>query len=174
MVSVLEEQQTVGNFEVAREELVEIISNKTLPLANLAGVSFTVEGGADGVLSNRDASLVILIIENLVQNAIDETPAGKMVSLRLGWERGQFVFQVRDEGPGFPAAVKERLFAPCRSTKAGGSGIGLAISKQLANHLGAVLELQENAPTGCVFRLSMPSRKLAPERFADRAEMAQC
>src|SRR5256885_10117139 len=43
------------------------------------------------------------------------------------------------------------LFAPCRSSKEGGSGIGLAISKQLANHLGAQLELKSNSPAGCVF-----------------------
>jgi len=174
VVRVLEEQQTVEDFEVARDELAEIISNKLLPATKLAGVRLTVESAGDGVLSNRDASLVMLIIENLVQNAIDETPSGKTVSLRLGWEGGQFVFQVRDQGPGFPAALKERLFAPCRSTKAGGSGIGLAISRQLANHLGAVLELKENAPTGCVFRLSLPSRSVAPEWVPGTPEAANC
>jgi C4-dicarboxylate-specific signal transduction histidine kinase len=53
------------------------------------------------------------------------------------------------------------LFTPCKSTKEGGSGIGLAISKQLAHHLGADLELKTNSPGGCVFVLTVPTGALA-------------
>ena len=55
------------------------------------------------------------------------------------------VCEVADEGPGFPPQLLKSLFTPCRSTK-GGSGIGLAISRQLANQLGAVLELAKSSP----------------------------
>ena len=55
------------------------------------------------------------------------------------------------------------LFAPCKSSKEGGSGIGLAISKQLANHLGANLELKSNSPEGCVFVLRVP-KNVASEK----------
>jgi signal transduction histidine kinase len=45
---------------------------------------------------------------------------------------------------------------PERSAKPGGSGIGLAISKQLANHLGGELALKHSSPHGCVFTLRLP------------------
>jgi two-component system nitrogen regulation sensor histidine kinase GlnL len=63
---------------------------------------------------------------------------------------------MRDEGPGIPPELAATLFAPCKSSKEGGSGIGLAISQQLANHLGAGLELARNSPHGCVFVLTVP------------------
>jgi len=46
---------------------------------------------------------------------------------------------------------------PCRSSKEGGTGIGLALCKQLANHLGAELELATSTATGCVFALRLPA-----------------
>jgi nitrogen-specific signal transduction histidine kinase len=64
--------------------------------------------------------------------------------------------EVADEGPGLPPEMQARLFAPCPSHKKGGSGIGLAISQQLANHLGAELELKHSSSKGCAFRLALP------------------
>jgi hypothetical protein len=64
--------------------------------------------------------------------------------------------EVQDEGPGLPPQVAERLFAPCISSKKGGSGIGLAISRQLAKHLGAELDLKQSSSEGCAFRLVLP------------------
>ena len=49
----------------------------------------------------------------------------------------------------------KNLFVPCRSTK-GGMGLGLAISKHLADHLGAKLELKRTGPRGCVMELTLP------------------
>jgi nitrogen-specific signal transduction histidine kinase len=48
------------------------------------------------------------------------------------------------------------LFLPCKSTREGGSGIGLAISKQIAEFLDAKLELAESTPQGCVWLLDLP------------------
>ena len=114
-----------------------------------------VKGGT--ALPNRPANLVALILVNLLQNALQATPRGRSVVLFLSDCAEKLVCEVRDEGPGFPDALADNLFSPCKSTKEGGSGIGLAISKQLANHLGATLELRSHSPTGCVFVLSVPA-----------------
>ncbi|WP_407984837.1 hypothetical protein [Pontiella sulfatireligans] len=45
---------------------------------------------------------------------------------------------------------------PGKSTREGGSGIGLAISKQIADYLDAALELEESSASGCVFLLELP------------------
>ena len=66
-------------------------------------------------------------------------------------------FLVEDDGPGLSEAVKANIFQPVRSTKAGGSGIGLALSHQLAVSLGGRLELEENSDrTGARFKLVIP------------------
>lgn len=160
---VLEEQQSVAHYEVSIRELIEIISAGMLPMARGAGVHFYAHTSVEGTLANRDANLILLILENLIQNAFQATPEGKSVRLVVSRVEDRIACDVADEGPGFPAELQARLFTPCHSTKPGGSGIGLAISKQLAAQIGAVLELKNSSGKGCVFRLSLP-QKLALAR----------
>ncbi len=82
---------------------------------------------------------------------------------------------VRDHGPGLPEHVRARLFNPCQSTRQGGSGIGLAISKQLANSLSAELELESSSPSGTVFVLTVPipSPAQSARHFSDPADAAE-
>ena len=66
------------------------------------------------------------------------------------------LFSVRDQGCGFPEHLRPSLFLPCRSTRQGGAGVGLAISRQIAEHLGAKLELIETSEAGSVLILKLP------------------
>jgi C4-dicarboxylate-specific signal transduction histidine kinase len=67
--------------------------------------------------------------------------------------------RVTDRGPGLPEAVRKQLFAPCQSSREGGTGIGLAISRQLAHHLGAALRLDNSSAAGTSFVLEVPLRE---------------
>jgi len=69
---------------------------------------------------------------------------------------------VQDQGPGFPEQVRKRLFLPCKSTREGGSGIGLAISKHLSGFLGAKLDLAESTSAGSTFILGLPIETGSP------------
>ena len=66
-------------------------------------------------------------------------------------------FFVEDEGPGLSDVVTARLFQPVPSGKPGGGGIGLVISRHLAQHAGGQLELVKSDVNGCCFRLSVPT-----------------
>ena len=76
--------------------------------------------------------------------------------MRIEAADGKAVFSVIDTGPGFSIDARKNLFAPIQSAKSSGAGIGLAISQQLARHLGAVLELVRTSSSGSEIRLSMP------------------
>jgi signal transduction histidine kinase len=134
-----------------------MVAAKVRPLSLETAVQLVTQVKGEGVLPNRAANLVALILINLVQNAFQATPRGRSVTLLLTDTAGRLVCEVRDEGSGFSDSMIANLFAPCKSTKEGGSGIGLAISKQLANHLGAALELKSHSAAGCVFALTVPS-----------------
>jgi signal transduction histidine kinase len=141
---------------------VEIISSRMMPVSRAAGVHFYAQSRAEGMLGNREANLAILILENLVQNAFHATPEGKSVRLAVAQAGDKIRCDVQDEGPGFPKELKAQIFSPCRSTKTGGSGIGLAISKQLALNIGAELELKSSTGSGCVFCLVLPQKLTVP------------
>jgi signal transduction histidine kinase len=155
-VRVLRDEQGANLYEISLEEFAELLETKVKPLATESGVKFHCTLSAAAVLTNREANLISLIIYNLIQNAIQATPAGKTVEVSFCQRDGKIVCEVRDEGNGFPELQQRLLFQPCQSTK-GGCGVGLTISKQLANSLGAELELKETGPNGSTFVLAFPT-----------------
>jgi signal transduction histidine kinase len=156
VVRVLQEQQTGAEYEISIAELVRMLVQTAKTLADSTGVRLETKILFDRMLSNRDADLILLILENLVQNGIEATPPGKSVEVCVTGDSGTIIFEVCDQGSGLPPGVDARLFTPCTSAKKGGGGIGLAISKQLAQSLGAKLELTGSNPSGCTFRLLVP------------------
>ena len=155
VVGVLREEQQGAAYEITLVELEQLVRGRVQPLAREKGVNFTSVVQATGELPNRTANLVALILVNLAENAVQATPTDKSVTFSARRIAAQLVFEVRDEGAGFPADTP--LFMPCRSAKEGGTGIGLALCKQLANHLGAELELAASSTAGCVFALKLPA-----------------
>jgi len=154
VVGVLREEQSGAGYEVTLAELEQLVRNRVQPMARDRSVNLTTLIQAEAALPNRVANLVALVLVNLTENALQATSVGKAVTLAMHRTDGRLVFEVRDEGAGFPADTP--LFMPCRSNKGGGSGIGLALCKQLANHLGAELELVTSTGAGCVFTLKLP------------------
>jgi two-component system OmpR family sensor kinase len=116
------------------------------------GLHHADEAGIDG---QPDA--LIILLRNLVDNAIKYTPAGGTVDLDLrrvpGAKSapGRVVLSVEDSGPGIPADERERVFNRfyrVPGSEAGGSGLGLAIIKSIAERHGAVLTLDQSERLG--------------------------
>jgi signal transduction histidine kinase len=174
VVRVLGEERVGEQYELSLRELADILKHKLASAADTAGVTLQVTCHSNAILNNRTANLALLILENLIHNALNVSPSGRRVRVEFtSTPQGDVFASVADEGPGLPTELLPRLFTPCRSTH-GGSGLGLAISKQLANQLGADLELATSTSAGCVFTLRLPgelfqsdpatSRRFNPER----------
>jgi two-component system, NtrC family, nitrogen regulation sensor histidine kinase NtrY len=93
---------------------------------------------------------------NLLRNAVDAAlETGGRV--QLGWRRNADYVEllVEDEGPGLPNTTN--LFVPFFTTKAVGTGIGLVLSRQIAEAHGGSLTLQNRSPgPGCEARVRLP------------------
>lgn len=166
------EQGAANGYEVSLAELAGIVTTQAQPLAYACEVTFTAEVKSPGTVSSRAANLVGIILGHLVQNAIQATPRRKAVRLTLHGGPHGVRFEVRDEGNGFPDEMRPLLFKPCLSSKEGGSGLGLALCKQLAAHLDAELELVQSTPQGCVFALTLPEQPASDSITESRNPLA--
>ncbi len=162
VVRVLREDSGDSGYEISTDELLHLVELRVGPRAKERGVLLKSSFQDDAMLANREANLVLLILENLAVNAVQATPSGREVSVTMRAAQGRLSFFVSDQGPGLPAAVQAALFTPVTSTKAGGTGIGLALSGQLARHLGAELTLVRTGVDGTEFCLRLPSPADAP------------
>lgn len=143
-------------YELTVTELGDDIQRRVKTIAKRSNVriDFTAEGNC--ALSSRTANLAGLVLVNLLENAIQATKADGRVLLAVSRNDDSIMFRVHDQGCGFPGNKLDHLFLPGKSTREGGSGIGLAISKQIADYLGAKLELEKTSAEGCVFLLELP------------------
>lgn len=125
-------------------------------LALESGPAVRLEAGPDLTLQADGDQLDQLLI-NLLQNAVDATREGGG-AVTVGWrvESGHLILEVADEGPGIGETAN--LFVPFFTTKPGGSGIGLALSRQIAEAHGGTLTLENRVGRpGAVARLWLPS-----------------
>lgn len=96
-----------------------------------------------------DSSGLRQVLDNLLANAFDFAPAHSAVDLGLKEEGQQFILQVRDHGPGVPAAQRLAVFAPFHRLdhRRQGSGLGLAIVREVAEQHGGRAWI-DDAPGG--------------------------
>ncbi|HEX5580265.1 MAG TPA: GAF domain-containing sensor histidine kinase [Gemmatimonadaceae bacterium] len=102
------------------------------------------------------------ILVNLLVNAIKFTPSGRHVTLGVDSDAGGGVRAwVSDEGPGVPAEYRERIFQPYEQiasvARGRGSGLGLALSRQLARLMGGDLTVDDAPGGGALFTLTLPA-----------------
>jgi len=114
-----------------------------------------VAAGPDLMVKGDDAQLEQLLI-NLIRNAVDASmETGGAVDVGWSQDNGQVEVRVRDEGPGL--ANTANLFVPFFTTKAKGSGIGLVLSRQIAEAHGGTLTLENRSGSrGCEALLRLP------------------
>lgn len=167
-LEVLADAQGQPTYTVTSTELLEMVRKKVSSQTEKRAVHLHVTAGTSRDLPSPTANLAGLILVNLVENAVQATPEGGTVNLAAGNAADALTFRVQDEGGGIPEHIRPKLFLPCKSSREGGSGLGLAISKQLADYLGASVELVETGTRGSVFLLKLPLTEASPKPLAPR------
>ena len=158
IVRTLGENASGVVYQLSITELLDIFKARIAPIASEQRVKLTVSGTGGRELDNREGNLVLLILENLTQNAVEACESGGRVAVHASKTGGVTVFEVSDNGGGLPEAVIGSLFQPGNTSKEQGSGLGLAISGQLAASMRAELTLAKSDENGTTFRLALAKR----------------
>jgi signal transduction histidine kinase len=151
----------VGGFVLrrARIDLRETLHRALAHYAAEASDRLRALPGSAPVLVDADAQRMEEVIDNLVANAL-KYGRDEPVDIELMTSEGLAVLRVRDRGIGIPAPDRSQLFTAffrtSNSVNIGGTGLGLFISRRIAELHGGRLSLSETGPKGSVFTLELP------------------
>ena len=107
-----------------------------------------------------DADYLQQALMNVLLNAIDFAGAEGKVSLTVGRQKQRVEIRVEDSGPGLSDGQQERVFEAFYTTKQGGTGLGLAVTRTLLEKMGGTIQAGRGS-RGAVFTLTVPAEHLA-------------
>lgn len=122
--------------------------------ASLYGEHVEVEKSPDVELEIDGAQIEQVLI-NLIKNAVEATPKNGRMRVRWKTPDDRLVLEVEDDGPGL--GKTENLWVPFFTTKPGGTGLGLVLSREIIENHGGSITLENRADArGCVARVTLP------------------
>jgi signal transduction histidine kinase len=105
---------------------------------------------------DADKDLIATALENLIRNSIEAMPEGGEITVRTERAEGAVLMSVEDTGPGMDARIREHAFDDFFTTKATGTGLGLAFVRRVAEAHGGNAWLGERAGRGTIVNLRLP------------------
>ncbi len=156
---------------------VDAVTRSTIRLASIrarGSVKIDYHGEATVTVLVNESRLGQVLL-NLIINAADAYASTETVerhiSVRLSQPNDRVLIEVADQAGGVPETIQSQIFEPFFSTKSFGSGLGLAVARQLVDDMGGELSFESQAGQGSVFRISLPAARPVErrERLAARS-----
>ena len=150
-----------GKIEIHRQPtdlvgLVDEVVDFFAPQAEASRVVMRTSLPPQPVRCDVDGHLIKQALLNLLINAVDAMPSGGELLVRLTPQERSAVIEVIDTGEGIPPQLQERVFEIYFTTKKGGSGIGLPMTRRLIREHGGTIRLESEPGKGTRFIINLP------------------
>ncbi len=155
----------VSLSDVDINQLISETDEDFRSIAQEHGISFSVSLPDAPVIAKTDATLLRIVLQNLLSNATKYTPEGSHITLTLDSQDGFFEILVTDEGMGIPLAEQKRVFQKffraknVRQMDTDGNGLGLYITKSIVERLGGTIEFKSEEGKGTTFTVEFPLKQ---------------
>ena len=148
--------ESIGRDVIPVGDLLGEVAQTIEPLVREHGQLFSVVDDCHGtvIVGSRKALFGALL--NLLENAMQATPAGGKICLAGNRCGDILALGVQDSGPGISRENQARIFEPFFTTKGQGTGLGLAIAQGVARAHGGTLELRSEPGAGAEFIMTLP------------------
>jgi two-component system, NtrC family, nitrogen regulation sensor histidine kinase NtrY len=145
-----------------QELRVEVILRKTRELfieeCNDKSIEFTSFNQDPDLFISADESMIMQVLINLVRNSVTalKQRGGGIIHLSAGSESEWAIIRVKDDGPGIPDEIMDKIFIPFFTTSKEGSGIGLSLARQIMRMHKGTISFFSNPDNETVFTLRFP------------------
>ncbi len=145
------EKKPVDVAEVLAMSLESIRSSCSARKINLVMEPFCGPWSIQG-----DATRLRQAFDNLLRNAMEAQPDGGEINVGAKTSGSQLIVDIADRGPGVPPEQRSEIFEFGKTSKAGGSGIGLPLSQLIVESHGGSLTYEDRNGSGATFRITLP------------------
>ncbi|GIV03777.1 MAG: hypothetical protein KatS3mg015_2607 [Fimbriimonadales bacterium] len=156
--------------------LVEQAVSRCAPVARDRGVALKSVNTEQPIVVSAEAERLVQAVQNIVQNAVQHSPAGSevvvMSALREGKPRKHAIIEVWDSGPGFSPQDLPHIFEPFYSRRAGGTGMGLAIAARIAADHGGTIAAGNRSRGGAWVRVELPAIRASQGKSENERQSA--
>lgn len=132
------------------------LSRRLIILYDEEEVRFSFDFSCKRIKIRADRNLLLRGVDNIIKNAVEETPAKGTVSIRTFRDGAQWCLAVADQGKGIKQEDMVKLFDPFFTTKAKGTGLGLSLTDQIIKSHNGVLSAENLPDQGAVFTIVIP------------------
>lgn len=147
---------------------IRYIAESMHSFANAQNILLKVESDQTKIVMDYDPERILQIIHNLLSNAIKFTPSGGKVILRAELKDKWLQISVADSGSGIPMDALPHLFERFyqannqKHAKAGGTGVGLSLTKELVKAMHGHISVQSTVEVGSTFFVKLPVANISP------------
>jgi signal transduction histidine kinase len=162
IVDTLSSFASTERIEMLSTDLNKIISERIEHYqASARKNEVTLEAQLDelGCPTQINAEMIGRVLNNLIQNAIEASDPGQTVLVKSYRGGLECRVEVQDQGPGIRPEHLSKMFVPFFTTKANGTGLGLAACKKIMRDLGGDIQVTSTGVEGSTFTLTIPREK---------------
>jgi signal transduction histidine kinase len=134
-------------------EVAQQLRSQTDPLK----IVFQLPASQSSALVLADPDGLRQVLLNVFLNAVEASPPASQIEVKIESSGKSHRIEICDEGSGIGNQDPEELFQPFVTTKTRGTGLGLAVSRQIVERLGGTIELKNREPKGTVCQIALPA-----------------
>ena len=152
----------INKKEASLSDIIKDLVSGAALYAKASGLELKFNEPKDPLKASFDASMVKLVVENLIDNAIRYTKKGGKIEISLKSEDGNLLFKIKDQGVGIPlndqTFIFQKFFRSANALKeqTKGSGLGLYIAKLVITKSGGKIWFESKEGEGTAFYFSIP------------------
>ncbi|MCB9257885.1 MAG: hypothetical protein H6612_00915 [Ignavibacteriales bacterium] len=147
--------EKISPSEFLLSELITQIENQYKLMLKEKSITFSHNLNWDGIVK-WDRNQIQQVIMNLVQNSFDSIENKGEISIESFKQNEDIIIKIKDNGPGIPSHILNKIFNLYFTTKAKGTGIGLSIVQKIIMEHGGIINVESEENNGTEFSIKLP------------------